>query len=233
MFKEDITLKHRFYDMSLKDQIKHHLILILFVLAFNLFILFICICFQIYFPAVLAGTLSISLIAPFFDTPHLKKAGKLIYYSPLFLAEKEKDGYVIIHGGTLFDYVYVLNRNLSGRQRVNYIMQCYLRGILKMIEEYDRARCCSLKFKGTSFIINSRTAEKLGFKETETDVLQKCVLVFNYFSLTISYSIANAKLSFPKIGRIKTFETDLNALIKNKQKILFLLHKLEGNYYRS
>jgi hypothetical protein len=34
----------------------------------------------------------------------------MIYYSPLFITEKPKDGLIKIHGGTLFDYYFVIEK---------------------------------------------------------------------------------------------------------------------------
>lgn len=38
-----------------------------------------------------------------------------------------------MHGGSLFYYVFVINKTLSVRQRTNFIHQQYLKGILNLI----------------------------------------------------------------------------------------------------
>jgi len=76
-----------------------------------------------------------------------------------------------------------------------------------------------MKISGTSYIINRRTAEKIGFKIIETDFLQKIILTYNYFNILISNSIAKNKLSFPKINKTNTFEANIGQLLERKEYI--------------
>ncbi len=196
--------------------------------AFNLCILLLSSLSGIYMLVMLSVGITLSVIAPFFDTPALKEKEKLIYYSPLFLAEKERNGVITIHGGTLFDYVYAIDRQLSGKQRTNLIIQSYLEGILALIKECEALGTYSIKLKGTSYILSKRTVEKLGFREVETDFAQKIVLIYNYVNLTISHSIAKAKLSFPNLNNLKTFEAELSVLVDRKEYIFQLKEKLKN-----
>jgi len=70
--------------------------------------------------------------------------------------------------------------------------------------------------KGTTYILNDRTANKIGLKIIKTNITQKLILIYNYVNLLISNSIAKRKISFPKLNKIKTFESDLNELIERK-----------------
>lgn len=166
---------------------------------------------------ILTFAIMLSIIAPFFDTPSLKNSGKLIYYSPLFITEKQKNGIIKIHGGTLFDYYFVIDKKMNGKQRTNFIIQQYLQGLLCLIDKYGDDN--KLKIQGTSYIMNKRTAEKIGFKIIETDFLQKVILTYNYFNILISNSIAKNKVSFPRLNDTKTFETDFRQLIERKDYI--------------
>jgi hypothetical protein len=38
---------------------------------------------------------------------------------------------MVIHGGTLFDYYFTLDKNSSSRQRKIFILQQYLEGLLR------------------------------------------------------------------------------------------------------
>ena len=58
-------------------------------------------------------SMMILIIAPFFDVPSLIENGQLKYYSLFLLAEQEKDGIITIHGGTLFDYYFVFQKEMS------------------------------------------------------------------------------------------------------------------------
>ena len=120
-------------------------------------------------------------------------------------------------GGTLFDYYFVIDNKMNGTQRTNFILQQYLDGLLRLTEAYESDK--KMKIRGTSYIINERTAKKMGFKIVETDILQKMTMIINYFNILISNSIAKNKLSFPKLSRIKTFETDICQLTEHKELI--------------
>ena len=180
----------------------------------------------IYLIGILTFAITLSIIAPFFDMPTLKKSGRMIYYSPLFITEKPKDGLIKIHGGTLFDYYFVIEKKMNGKQRTDFIIQQYLDGLLHLIEKYENDK--KMKIRGTSYIINKRTAEKIGFEIVETDILQKTILIYNYFNILISNSIAKNKLSFPKLNKTKTFVTDVSQLLERKEYIEKLNNSLKS-----
>lgn len=213
---------------SKKEQHQIQLVIGLFAFIVILAALFISWITEIYLLVILIFPITLSIIAPFFDTPSLKKSGRLIYYSPLFLSEKLKNGMIKIHGGTLFDYVFVIDLKTSGKRRTNFIVQQYLEGLLNLIEENESKKTENIKVLGTSYIINERTAERIGFKVIKTDYIQKLILIYNYFNVLITYSIAKGKLSFPKLNETKTFETKLHELVERKDSIRNLNEKLKS-----
>lgn len=224
------NLRHRFYIKSEKEQKQIQFLIGFFALIVILTSLFISWKTGIYLFGVLTFPIILSIIAPFFDTPSLKKSGDLVYYSSLFLAERPKNGMIKIHGGTLFDYVFVIDRQMSIKQRTNFIIQQYLEGLLNLIEKYELSRFGNIKISGTSYIINERTAQRIGFKAIKTDYFQKLILIFNYFNVLITYSISKGKLSFPKLKETRTFETKLNELVKRKDFISNLNEKLKRTF---
>ena len=141
----------------------------------------------------------------------------MIYYSPLFITEKPKNGLIKIHGGTLFDYYFVIDKKMNGKQRTDFIIHQYFIGLLSLIEKHKNDT--RIKIRGTSYIINERTAEKIGFEIVKTDISQKIILIYNYFNILISNSIAKNKLAFPKLNKTKTFETDISQLLERKEYI--------------
>ncbi|WP_299780247.1 hypothetical protein [uncultured Formosa sp.] len=227
-------MDHRFYIKSKKEQTKIQLQIVLLALL----IIIIALCFSwftgIYFIATLISVIVLTILAPFIDTPKLKKSGKLIYYSSLFITERPKNGIIRIHGGTLFDYVFVLKHHMNGKQRTNFILQKQIEGVLALIETYENTNSdTNLKIIGTSYIINERTARRIGFKISETEILQKMILIFNYFNILLTNSIAKKKLSFPNLSKTKTFETDLKQLINNKTTLTNLNNALIRNLKHS
>jgi len=221
-------LKHKFYIKTKKKQNQIQFLIGFCTLIVIIASLFISWKTGIYLFVILTFPITISIIAPFFDTPSLKNSGKLVYHSPLFLSERPNNGVIKIHGGTLFDYVFVIDQKMNGRQRTNFIIQQYLEGLLNFIEENENNRADNIIVRGTSYIIKDRTAQRIGFKIIKTDFIQKLILIHNYFNILITYSIAKGKLSFPKLNETKTFETNLNELIKRKDFIRNLNEKLKS-----
>ncbi len=168
----------------------------------------------------------LSLLAPFIDTPQLKKKGKLIYYSPLLVSEKEKNKRIIIHGGTLFDYYYVIDRNLSGSERRRFIIQQYAVGLLNLIEACESTAVGDVLLEGTSYILNERTAAKIGFRKKKTDFLQQLVLSFNYLPVMLSYSISKGRLAFPAVNKVLTFTATISEVKENREYLEKLARSL-------
>jgi hypothetical protein len=171
---------------------------------------------------------TLSIVAPFFDTPSLRKSGKLTYHSLLFLSEKPHKGVITIHGGTLFDYVFVLDNRIDGNQRRVFIVQQYVEGLLSLIEKYV-GDTDDMIIRGTSYIINERTAKRMGFDVVKTELLQQIILTYNYFNIAATYSLAKGKLRFPNISKTKTFETSLQRLKERKQYLIDLNEKLKND----
>ena len=117
---------HPFYQKTEKE--KKAIQLKVVAIALLLFIPSLIVAWQtkIFFIAIFVFYLLITIIAPFIDVPTNQKTGRLIYYSNFLITEKEKNGVVKIHGGTLLDYYFVLNFKWNGQQRTNYILQPYL-----------------------------------------------------------------------------------------------------------
>ncbi|MGB6037021.1 MAG: hypothetical protein WBG42_12185 [Cryomorphaceae bacterium] len=212
-------MKHRFYSKSKKEQRQIQFWIALAVIVIILLALSLSWITGIYLFVILISWIALSIIAPFFDAPSLKKSGGLIYYSPLFISEKPKNGMVKIHGGTLFDYVFVIDPEMNGKQRTTFIIQQYLEGLLKLIEAHEINKHDDLLIRGTSYIINKRTAQRMGFKVVKTDSLQYLILIFNYFNVLTTHSLAKGKLSFPKMEATKTFEAKLTELVERKEHI--------------
>ena len=210
-------MNHRFYNKSKKEQ--NRILIMTAIIAIGIIFLSIVasIISGIYLIGILAAAITLSIFAPFFDMPSLKKSGRMVYYSPLFITEKPKNGLIKIHGGTLFDYYFVIDKKMNGKQRKVFIIQQYVSGLLSLLEEYKNDK--QTKIRGTSYIINKKTARKIGFRIVETDILQKITLTYNYVNILISNSIAKNKLSFPKVNKTRTFESNISQLLERKEYI--------------
>lgn len=78
-------MKHGFYAKEKRKQNRIQALLILVALAVILLSLFISWKTGIYLITIFTFPIVLSIIAPFFDTPFLKKSGKLIYHSLLLI----------------------------------------------------------------------------------------------------------------------------------------------------
>lgn len=76
-----------------------------------------------------------------------------------------------------------------------------------------------MKIRGTSYIINERTSEKIGFKIVETNILQKIILTYNCFHILIWNPIAKNELSLPNLKKTRTFEANTCQLLERKEYI--------------
>ncbi|WP_425637911.1 hypothetical protein ACPUEN_00645 [Algoriphagus yeomjeoni] len=222
-----MDLKHAFYLKSKNEQVWIQVRIGFFAVLILLIVFLICWNTGFFLPLILGLPITLSLVAPFFDVPALKKSGDLVYYSPLFLAEKPKNGKIIVHGGTLFDYVFVIDPSLKGRERSKLIMEQYLEGLVNLIDHVQKENSKNLTIRGTSYILNTRTARKIGFQVVQTDFLQRCILIYNYFNLLCANSLAKGKLTFPKLDEIQTFEAKLDKLMERRNFINSLNKKLK------
>ena len=181
-----------------------------------------------YLLSIITISVVLSIIAPFVDVPSMKKSGKLIYCSNLLLMEKPQNGTIKIHGGSLFDYVFVLDKEMSGKMRTNFIIHQYLEGLLYIIEEYESGNLENHNIKGTSYILKKSTIQKVGFEIIETEFIQKVILIFNFFNLLIAKSIAKEKLSFPNLSNIHTYQAKISQLKEHKEYIKTLHEKINS-----
>ena len=219
---------HPYYIQSKKARRNFQVRLAFLALGINLLLGLLAFVLKLYLlPFVFIGG-TLTLIAPFFDVPGMASRGHLTYHSSLFLAEKERKGTKVIHGGTLFDYYFVLKREWSSQERARYILRELLKGLINLIEEQEEKGNFHVKIKGTSYIINERTAAKIGLRKTSADPLQGFILLFNYFNLMASASLAKGRLAFPRLGRVNSFEAEIADLIARKDWMKALADRLDG-----
>lgn len=119
------------------------------------------------FPILVIISITISIIASFINVPSGIKSGNLIYCSPLLIGEAVKNKILKLHGGTLFDYYYVLNRRTGYSERKRQVFKGYIDGLLNVIEKYETTPQNAIKIKVTSYIFNAITAQKNGSSQSE------------------------------------------------------------------
>ncbi|MTI26277.1 hypothetical protein [Fulvivirga kasyanovii] len=175
---------------------------------------------------VLVVPVLIAVAAPFIDVPMGVKTGQFTHYSPLFIASREHKGEVVVHGGTLFDYYFNL-KEVKPTDRKKVILLSYLKGLISVVENYEHEGREDLVIKGTSYMINERTARKMGFRLIATDSFQKIILILNYIPVLIAYSYSKGKLSFPDLSKVITLKASVKTLAEHKAAMLRLVQRLD------
>lgn len=196
------------------------------VVVFNTLVAALCMLLNVYWMLLFSIPISISIVAPFFDVPTMVKRGKLQYLSPFLLAEKGKDNTITLHGATLFDYVFVLDKNMSGNERTKTIIKGFIQGLIQLIQDYDETKRPTI-IKGTSYVLSAKNVNALGFRTVKTSFVQRIVLLYNYLNLMCAISFVKRKITLPKITNIISFEGDLELITKNKDALLHLRDRIK------
>lgn len=216
---------HRYYILPKRDQKKK-----LWSFVFKLILIVAIIVFLAWSSSTWILLLLIqpviSIFAPFIDVPSSRNSGQIVYYSPLLLSSQIKGNSINLHGGTLFDYYYTLSIEKSELRNKKIILYSYMDGLLNLLDTYDE-RNDELNIKANAYFINPKTALRIGFKKVPTKNFQKVIMLLNYLPITISYSIAMGKLSFPNIFSLKSYECKLHELRKNRPMLEAMLEHIK------
>ena len=219
-------MTHAFYNLTPQQQRQFQLKLAAGYLLFNVIVGALLFLVGLPFLILFVFALSLSVVAPFVDVPSGIKAGTLHYYSPMLIGEKIRNQRLVLHGGSLFDYYFVLDRTQSASQRRKAVYVAYIEGLLNLIEQYENQQPTQITIKATSYILNPRTAKKIGLKPVSADALQQWILYFNFINLTCAASLLNGKLTWPKLKQTSTYQGELDTLIGKKVDLQRLRQRL-------
>lgn len=134
-----------------------------------------------------------------------------------------------LHNGTSYDYLLNISRMRKlGPKRT--LLIDYLKGLLTIIDEIQIGKLPdTVTVKGSSYFFSERTANRFGFNIEEVTMSQKLNAIFNYLDLIWMYSIANKKLSFLDLKKMKVARIKGYDLVKQKENIKIMLDRLEKN----
>lgn len=156
------------------------------------------------------------LVSPLYTLMDLYK-----YLSPMLLVVNASDKKYDLHNGTTFDYLYTMRNVKPGAQWKKTMLVYYLDGLLEIIRRVEENEIPeTLEVRGSSYFFSERTAQNLGFEIKKSGSFEKLNLLINYIDLLGTYSLANAKLSFPNLMKIKTASTSGKILTQNKLKLI-------------
>lgn len=218
--------QHRFYGLSSSQQQRFQLKVIVGFLALNIAMGLVFYLTSLLFVIPFFFAFSLSVIAPFVDVPSGVKNGTLHYYSPLLIGEKIKGKKLTLHSGSLFDYYFVFSKAQSVQERKKQVMIMALDGLIQLINDYQARQGTGITIKVTSYILNRRTARKIGLSPITPDALQWFLLYFNFLNLTCSLSLLNRQLTWPNVRKTTSYEGCLESLIAKKDDLLKLRNRL-------
>jgi len=169
----------------------------------------------------------LQLAAPFLDTPAGIRKGTLRYAAPLFIVQPVKEKGYILHGGTLFDYWYVLRPYASYRLRKKRLLYDMVRGLRQEAERAHAEGRLDQFVRGTSYFMTPRTAQRFGLDPVSRDWGQTLILWFNAAQLTWAYSLIRGRLAWPPLHRVRTFEGTWESVWEHRVE----LRELESNFF--
>lgn len=217
---------HKFYLKSTSQQNLYFTLVIGGLCLVVLFIGLLSWYFDNYFITVLIPILALN-VAPFLDVPMGKRKGRFMYFSACFITEWHSEGRLILHGGTLFDYWFTIDKRMSSKERLRLVIKLYLEGLLNLINYFEAKKKTDIRIIGTTFFINKRNLNRLGFKVVTTSFFQALLIVINYFTISGALSFVNRSLTFFSFKHMHSFETDLSTLADKKGIILQLYNHLK------
>ncbi|MCB0663195.1 MAG: hypothetical protein KDC24_10680 [Saprospiraceae bacterium] len=174
---------------------------------------------------------SIFLVVPFFQfffSPFFTKIGMYTYLSPMLLAFGATETSYGIHNGTSFDYLFAMQGVKPGLPWKKKLLSYYLEGLLEIVAKIEKGEIPpSINVWGSSYFFSESTANRLGFSLSETGYGEKLNILFNYLDLLWMYSLANGKLTFPKLKGIKTASIKGEMLVTKKADLERLYERVK------
>ena len=165
------------------------------------------------------------LVAPFFRLTRL-----YTYLSPMLLVFAANNRRYDLHNGTSFDYLMIMTNLKSGLRLRQKMLEYYIDGLLIIVHQIENQKISEFVIvRGSSYFFSSRTAERMGFQLSKTNIPEKLNILFNYLDLIWMYSLAHRKFVLPNLMNIKTATTTGKHLLDNKSKLLELKAYLNRN----
>lgn len=217
---------HRFFARSREQQNRLLALFVLVTLAGVLAIVAVAFWTGAYAVTLLAAVW-IMVCAPFIDVPTGARSGKLWYWSALLIAERPRDGRMRLHGATLFDYAFILDRRTSRPVRRQRILSGYMGGLRALIDAFQSGEIDDVLLTGTTHIAGPRTLSRLGFETRPLEPVQTVLLIMNFPLLFLAESFANGRLVIPRVGRIRSFECRVSELARRRDRIGRVLAHLQ------
>lgn len=225
---------HRFFAMSHGEQQQWQRALLIKTLLLNAFLLGISLLLTVThsvlwvllpIPCLLLTALT---LASFFDVPSMVRQKKMAYLSPMLLVETTSNDQMVLHGGTLFDYWFVLDAKAPPMARKQAVLTSYLQGLLNLLDDtIDLAP--EHEFEITTYFIAERTATRMGFTSHPPKPLTSLMLVMNWLPLMISQQRVTGTWRMPRLSNMRTMRATLGTVRQSRKNITRLLARLQSS----
>ena len=160
-------------------------------------------------------------------TPLFTLLGLYRYYSPLLLGYLPNEKVIDLHSGGSFDYLFVMRGVAPGAAFRKQVLKYQLEGLLRLIQYVEEKQIPeSVSIVGTSYFFNEKTLQKFGFKLVEASAFYRLNLLVNFIDITWMYSLAQGKLSFPKLWKAKKAHISGAALVRQRAAIAAVYERL-------
>lgn len=215
--------KHRFFAKTQAEQSRWLRHVVFKALAMNALIVLLAIIATVFITPlalllpIASIWVSILLLASFFDVPSLAASGKLIYLSTMLIAEPKAEDHIVLHGGTLFDYWCVLDRNTHNSEK-SHVLHEFVQGLLYLLDE-TQDQPGSVVVDMTTYFIREQTAKRLGFDCHKPTPLSRLILMGNITSLMVSQYLVTKRWRWPKLNQIRRMQTTLTGLRASRNKL--------------
>ena len=138
----------------------------------------------------------------------------------MLLGYMANDKQIDLHSGGSFDYLFVMRNYKSGINLRNRLLLYHIEGLFKIIQLIENKNIPeTVNVVGTSYFFNDRTLSKMGFEIVKPTLLYRLNLFMNFIDIIWMYSLAQGKLSIPKLWKAKKASISGTKLIENKKLI--------------
>lgn len=167
-------------------------------------------------------------IGQFTFTPFFRIIGVYKYYSPMLLGYMANNLQIDLHSGGSFDYLFVMRQYKSGIETRNRLLIYHLEGLINLIQLIENKSIPeTVNIVGTSYFLNNRTLNKMGFEIENPSLFYRLNLFVNFIDLIWMYSLSQGKLLIPKIWNAKKASITGVKLIESKMRIEELHEKMK------
>lgn len=180
-----------------------------------------------WFPLLFVATFVLPPLESLLLTPLYTLAGRFIYYSPMLLATRRRDGGLDLHVGTLFDYALRFRWADRGPRAARIATIDLLRGLLGVIEGVERGDLRQdASIAGASYFFQARTVRRFGFDLQPAPPAIIHNLVIASISIALRLSFTRGRCTLPDLRRTHQAITTGARLVAHKADVQRALDQL-------